>query len=187
MLSSKYSRLEYICNRISNNSEVQLDDMIWADKLTKLTGPLERCCVRHVVVKLTLTCRKARWMTLNQMDLGDPDPQRHRNGFDNVDQIVEWFHDDKPEIGVNGIHRKNLLLLRPKGLSYVHEIIREAIEQLAPHMFLSTSWKRTGHSARWPLIRATRMKRALAVPVLMSTSFVSRGSKLRESPQADMA
>ena len=42
---------------------------------------------------------------LNKMDLGDPDPQRHRKGFDSVEQIVEWFHDEKPQIGVNVISR----------------------------------------------------------------------------------
>ena len=36
MLSSKYRlRLEYICKRISDRQEVQLEDMIWADKLAK--------------------------------------------------------------------------------------------------------------------------------------------------------
>ena len=36
MLSSKYRlRLEYICKRISDGHEVQLEDMIWADKLAK--------------------------------------------------------------------------------------------------------------------------------------------------------
>ena len=36
MLSSKYRlRLEFICKRIADREEVQLDDMIWADKLAK--------------------------------------------------------------------------------------------------------------------------------------------------------
>ena len=36
MLSSKYRlRLEYICKRIADRHEVQLEDMIWADKLAK--------------------------------------------------------------------------------------------------------------------------------------------------------
>ena len=68
---------------------------------------------------------------LNQMDLGDPDPQRHRNGFDNVDQIVEWFHDDKLADWPTGLtYRKmcyywdDLRIIMER-----HEIIREAIEQ----------------------------------------------------------
>ena len=33
---------------------------------------------------------------LNKMDLGDPDPMRHKTSFDSVEQIAEWFHDEKP-------------------------------------------------------------------------------------------
>tara|TARA_B100000029_G_C17067790_1_gene775671 strand:+ start:293 stop:448 length:156 start_codon:yes stop_codon:yes gene_type:complete len=36
MLSSQYRlRLEYICQRISKDEEVGLDDMIWVEKLSK--------------------------------------------------------------------------------------------------------------------------------------------------------
>ena len=36
MLSTQYRlRLEFICKRISNHEEVQLEDMIWAEKLAK--------------------------------------------------------------------------------------------------------------------------------------------------------
>ena len=98
MLSSKYRlRLEYICNRISNNEEVQLDDMIWADKLAKANRSAGEM-LRKARRRQTNPDMQEGSMDdfLNQMDLGDPDPQRHRSGFDNVDQIVEWFHDDKP-------------------------------------------------------------------------------------------
>jgi hypothetical protein len=98
MLSSKYRlRLEFICKRIADREEVQLEDMIWADKLAKANRSAGEML------------RKARRIAnnpdmqegslddfMNKMDLGDPDPQRHRTGFDSVDQIVEWFHDDKP-------------------------------------------------------------------------------------------
>lgn len=98
MLSSKYRlRLEYICKRIAERQEVHLEDMIWADKLSKANRSAGEML------------RKARRAAnnpdmqegdlddfLNQMDLGDPDPQRHKTGFDSVDQIAEWFHDEKP-------------------------------------------------------------------------------------------
>ena len=98
MLSSKYRlRLEFICKRIADREEVQLDDMIWADKLAKANRSAGEML------------RKARRIAnnpdmqegsldhfLNQMDLGDPDPQSHTNGFDSPEQIVEWFRDDKP-------------------------------------------------------------------------------------------
>ena len=36
MLSTQYRlRLEFICSKIANKEEVQLDDMIWAEKLAK--------------------------------------------------------------------------------------------------------------------------------------------------------
>ena len=36
MLSTKYRlRLEFICGRIAKNAEVELPDMIWAEKLAK--------------------------------------------------------------------------------------------------------------------------------------------------------
>ena len=36
MLSTQYRlRLEFICKKIANKEEVQLDDMIWAEKLAK--------------------------------------------------------------------------------------------------------------------------------------------------------
>ena len=36
MLSTQYRlRLEFICKKIANGEEVQLDDMVWAQKLAK--------------------------------------------------------------------------------------------------------------------------------------------------------
>jgi hypothetical protein len=32
---------------------------------------------------------------MNQLDIGDPDPTRHKNRFDSADEIVEWFRRDK--------------------------------------------------------------------------------------------
>jgi hypothetical protein len=34
---------------------------------------------------------------LNQLDLGSPDPTRHKTGFDSVDEIVDWFRRDEDE------------------------------------------------------------------------------------------
>jgi hypothetical protein len=31
---------------------------------------------------------------LNQLDLGSPDPTRHRTGFNSVDEIADWFKRD---------------------------------------------------------------------------------------------
>ena len=99
MLSTKYRlRLEFICSRIVKGEEVNLDDMIWSNKLAKSN--------RSAAEML----RKARRISrnpemkegglddfMNQMDLGDPDPSNYRKGFQSPDEIVEWFHEEKTD------------------------------------------------------------------------------------------
>ena len=99
MLSTQYRlRLEFICERIINGEEVKLDDMIWADKLAKSN--------RSAGEILRRARRQARNPEmkegglddfLNQMDLGDPDPQNNKNGFDDADDIVDWFQQEKTD------------------------------------------------------------------------------------------
>ena len=99
MLSTKYRlRLEFICKCIVNGEEVQLSDMIWANKLAKAN--------RSAAEML----RTARRMSVNKdaqsgslddfmirMGLGDPDPSNHTKGFQNTDEIVEWFHEERTD------------------------------------------------------------------------------------------
>jgi len=99
MLSTKYRlKLEFICSRIVNGEEVKLDDMIWANKLAKSN--------RSAYEMLN----KARRIAANpdaksgslddfmiQMGLGDPDPSNHTKGFQDADEIVEWFHQEKTD------------------------------------------------------------------------------------------
>jgi len=99
MLSTEYRlRLEFICEKIVKGEEVKLDDMIWADKLAKSN--------RSAGEILRRARRKSRNPEmnegglddfLNQMDLGDPDPQNHRTGFDNPDDIIGWFQQEKTD------------------------------------------------------------------------------------------
>ena len=99
MLSTQYRlRLEFICGRIANSEEVKLEDMIWADKLAKANGSAaamlrqaRRAAHAGDVAKNSLD------EFLNQMDLGDPDPQSHVNGFNSTDDLAQWFHADKPD------------------------------------------------------------------------------------------
>ena len=91
MLSTQYRlRLEGICNKIANGDDVPLEDMIWANKLSKANTT-----ARGML-------RKARRVNLNPEDdffnglnLGDPDPSSHKTGFDDVDDIADWFHQDR--------------------------------------------------------------------------------------------
>lgn len=99
MLSTKLRlRLEFIASRIANGEPVELTEMIWADKLAKANGSAGEIL------------RKARRQAqvgdmpegglddfLNQMDLGDPDPSNHLTGQNNVDDIVDWFKQDKTD------------------------------------------------------------------------------------------
>ncbi len=99
MLSTEYRlRLEYICSRISKNEEVQLNDMIWADKLAKANrsaGEMLRKARRISSNPDTPPGGLDDFMT--QMDIGDPDPSNHRTGFSSADEIVDWFHQDKTD------------------------------------------------------------------------------------------
>ena len=97
MLSTEYrKRLERICERISKNEEVSLADMVWAEKLSKANTTAREWL------------RKARRASkgiedgsiddfMNRLGLGDPDPSNYRTGFDSADDIVDWFHQDRPD------------------------------------------------------------------------------------------
>ncbi|NDB55436.1 hypothetical protein EB169_06345 [archaeon] len=99
MLSTKYRlRLEFICKCITNGEDVKLEDMIWAEKLSKSNRSASEML------------RKARRIAqnpdmnegdlddfMNKMDIGDPDPSNHKTGFSGADEIVEWFHQEKTD------------------------------------------------------------------------------------------
>lgn len=96
MLSTQYRlRLEFICSRIENHEEVKLEDMIWAEKISKVN--------RTAATMLRQARRKAANPNmsedsldgfLNALDLGNPDPTQHRSRFDSIDDIVDFFHND---------------------------------------------------------------------------------------------
>jgi hypothetical protein len=100
MLSTQYRlRLEGICEKIVNGGEVSLDDMIWAEKLAKAN--------RSAATLLRQARRKAENPEmqegdlddfLNQLDIGGLGHERFgRSGFDNIDEIVDFFKEDKPD------------------------------------------------------------------------------------------
>ena len=99
MLSTQYRlRLEAICERIVKGESVELNDMIWCEKLAKSN--------RSAATILRQARRRASNPNMqegslddfmNALDLGDPDPSNHRTGFDSVDDIVDFFSQDKPD------------------------------------------------------------------------------------------
>lgn len=100
MLSTQYRlRLEAICNKIVNSEGVTLGDMIWAEKLAKVN--------RTAATFLRQARRKAENPEmregdlddfLNQLDIGGTGHEtRGVSGFNSIDEIVEFFTQEKPE------------------------------------------------------------------------------------------
>lgn len=99
MLSNTYRlKLEFICSKIAKGEEVQLSDMIWADKLAKANRS-----AAEMLRKARRTAHNPDMQEgsldsfMNAMDLGDPDPSNHRSGFKSPEEIVEWFSRDKTD------------------------------------------------------------------------------------------
>ena len=98
MLSTQYRlRLEAICEKIVLHEEVSLEDMIWAEKLAKAN--------RSAGTMLRQARRRAENPEmdemddfLNQMDIGGTGHERFgRRGFDNPDELHDWFKRDDDE------------------------------------------------------------------------------------------
>jgi hypothetical protein len=100
MLSTQYRlRLEAICEKIVQREEVTLEDMIWAEKLAKAN--------RTAGTILRQARRKAENPEmsedsldgfLNALDIGGIGHEsKGIKGFDSVDDIVDFFTEDKPE------------------------------------------------------------------------------------------
>jgi|TARA_B100000035_G_scaffold216533_1_gene185651 hypothetical protein len=90
--------MEFICKRIAEQQEVQLEDMIWAEKLAK-----SNASAGEMLRKARRLANNPDMITnslddfLNQMDIGDPDPSQHSDGFDSAEEIAEWFKQDKSD------------------------------------------------------------------------------------------
>ena len=98
MLSTQYRlRLEAICEKIVLHEEVSLEDMIWAGKLAKAN--------RSAATILRQARRRAENPDmdemddfLNQLDIGGMGHERFgRRGFDNPDELHDWFKRDDDE------------------------------------------------------------------------------------------
>ena len=99
MLSTKYRlRLEFICGRIAKNAEVDLSDMIWAEKLAKANTTASEMLrkARRVACNADMP-KESLDSFMNAMDLGDPDPSNHRTEFKSADDIVQWFSQEKTD------------------------------------------------------------------------------------------
>ena len=96
MLSTSYRlKLEGICLKIVNGEAVELGDMIWAEKLAAHNASAAKILrqARRKASNPDMTEDNLDGF-LNALDLGDPDPTRHKTGFNSVDEIVDWFKRD---------------------------------------------------------------------------------------------
>ena len=96
MLSTAYRiRLIEICDRIARGEAVELNEMIWAEKLGKANRSAGTI-LRQARRKASTPSMQEGDMDdfLNQLDLGHTDPSEHRTRFDGADDIADFFRND---------------------------------------------------------------------------------------------
>ena len=90
MLSTAYRlRLEGICKAIAAGTEVSMEDMIWAQKLSKANTS-----ARGMLSQARRLATDPDSSFLKYLDIGDSDSRRHKRGFTGADDIAEWFRND---------------------------------------------------------------------------------------------
>ena len=93
MLSTQYRlRLEAICKDIASGVEVPLSDMIWAEKLSK-----SNTSARGMLSKARRLSIDPTDSFLNELNIGDPDSTRHKRRFGDPQDVVDWFHQERPD------------------------------------------------------------------------------------------
>ena len=93
MLSTEYRlRLEAICKDIASGTEVSLQDMIWANKLSKANTS-----ARGMLNKARRLASNPDDSFLNSLNIGDPDSSNHIRGFGSPEDIADWFHQDRSD------------------------------------------------------------------------------------------
>ena len=91
MLSTAYRlRLEGICRAIAANQELSLDDMIWAEKLSK-----RNTSARGMISSARRLATDDDSTFLKYLDIGNSDSRKHKKGFSGADDIADWFRNDK--------------------------------------------------------------------------------------------
>ena len=93
MLSTQYRlRLEGICKSIAASQEVNLEDMIWAEKLSKANTS-----ARGMLSQARRLATDPDSTFLKYLDIGDSDSRKHRRGFYGADDIADWFKNDRSD------------------------------------------------------------------------------------------
>ena len=93
MLSTAYRlRLEGICKSIASGQEVGLEDMIWAEKLSK-----KNTSARGRLSSARRLAVSDDDSFLKYLDIGDPDSSKHKRGFTDASDIADWFRNDRSD------------------------------------------------------------------------------------------
>ena len=93
MLSTAYRlRLESICRCIANKEQVPLEDMIWAEKLSK-----RNTSARGMLSTARRMSTDEDGSCLKFLDIGDSDPKKHKKGFSGADDIADWFRNKRSD------------------------------------------------------------------------------------------
>jgi hypothetical protein len=97
MLSSNYRiKLEGICSKIAKGESVELNDMIWAEKLAKANQHAAKILRQARRTAATPTMQEGDMDDfLNQLDIGGIGHEaKGISGFDTIDDIVDFFKRD---------------------------------------------------------------------------------------------
>ena len=93
MLSTQYRlRLQSICKDIAPGTEVTLEDMIWAEKLSKVNTS-----ARGMLSQARRLSTDEDGSCLKYLDIGDSNPKKYKKGFSGADDIADWFKNDRPD------------------------------------------------------------------------------------------
>ena len=84
--------MEYICSRIANKEEVKLDDMIWAEKLSK-----RNTSARGMISSARRLATDDDSTFLKYLDIGNSDSRKHKKGFSGADDIADWFKNKRSD------------------------------------------------------------------------------------------
>lgn len=88
-------RLEQIAQKIKTGQQVTLEERIWAEKWSK-----SNASAASIIRKATRIAFQGEApdgtidKLLQDLDLGDPDPQNHKTGNMSADDLFDFFHND---------------------------------------------------------------------------------------------
>jgi hypothetical protein len=97
MLSHNYRiKLEEICSKIAKGESVELNDMIWCEKLAKANQHAAKILRQARRTASTPTMQEGDMDDfLNQLDIGGIGHEaKGISGFDTIDDIVDFFKRD---------------------------------------------------------------------------------------------